>query len=548
MKNKFVKIPFLVLTASVVLVACGGKDTDTAVSKEDSKKVKLADKQVIKLLETSEIPSMDSSLATDSVSLMVMNNAMEGLYRLDKKNKPIPGIAKSVDISDDKLTYTFHLRDAKWSNGEPIKAQDFEYSWKRGINPDTAAQYAFIMYDVKNAEKINKKQESADKLGVHAKDDKTLVVELERPTDAFLSKMAFATFYPLNEEFVKSQGAQHGLEANTTLYNGPFKMTEWKHEEGWVLKKNPNYWDKDNVKLEELDFSVIKNVGTAVNLYTTEMSDRAILSAEFVDKYKNDPGFKTQAEPSLFFLRLNQNNAVLKNEKVRKAMNSVIDKDAMVNVLMNNGSVAADYFVPKKFVSDKDGKDFRETNGNLVKYDVANGKKLWGEAKKELGKSKVTLELLNYDSETSKKVGEYIKDQLEKNLDGLTVQIKQQPFAQKLELEKAQDYDISLAGWSPDYLDAISFMDIFVSGSPYNQMNYSNKEYDKLVKNAVSELDSKKRWEMLLDAEKILLKEDASIVPLYQRGTSMLLRENIKDVMYHPIGGNYSYKWAYVTK
>jgi oligopeptide transport system substrate-binding protein len=554
MKKKVTVVAAAVLSTSMFLTACGSSDkASTTEKKKDEKSGSeaLADKQVLNITDLAEIPSMDTVKSTDNVSFKVFVNAMEGLYRLDKNNKPIPGMAKSVDISNDKKTYTFHLRDAKWSNGEPVKAQDFVFAWRRAVDPATASEYAFILFDVKNAQKINKKELPLDKLGVTAKDDKTLVVELDNPVPYFLELTTFPTYFPQNEQFVKAQGDKYALEADKTLYNGPFMMTDWKHEQGWTLKKNPNYWDEDSVKLQEINTSVVKETSTAVNLYDSGQIDRVFLSAEFVDKYRNNPDFKTLLDSRLYFIRFNQKNPIFKNEKVREAIDLAYDKKGITNVILNNGSEPGYFLVPKAFVKGPDGKDFREANGNFRdgKNNAAKAKKLWEEAKKELGQDKITLEMLNYDDDSQKKVGEFIKSELEKNLPGLTVNIKQQPFKQKLDLEKKQDYQFSFSGWGPDYPDPMTFIDMFTTDSTFNQMSYSNKKYDNLVAKAKGELltDEKARWKALQEAEKILF-DDAAISPIYQRGFAYLEKPYVKNVAQHNFGGQFTYKWAYITK
>lgn len=541
----------LTLSTSIFVAGCGSGEKVSTTKKDKEKGV--ADKQVLNLIEAAEIPSMDTSKSTDSVSFRVFVNAMEGLYRLDKDNKPTPGMAKDVKISEDKKTYTFELRDAKWSNGEPVRAQDFVYGWQRTLDKALAAEYAFILFDIKNAQKVNKGELPPDQLGVKAKDDKTLVVELEQPTPYFIELTSFPTFFPLNEKFVKEQGDQHALEADKVLYNGPFTLSEWKHEQSYQLKKNPNYWEKDKVKLEEINVSIVKETSTGVNLYDSDQVDRVILSSEFVDKYKKNKAdeFKTKLDPRMYFLRFNQQNATLKNQKVREAIDLAYDKKGIANVILNDGSLPAYFLVPEKFTTGPDGKDFRTVNKNFrdSKNNAEKAKKLWEEAKKELGQDTITIELLNDDNGTRKKVGDFIKEELEKNLPGLKVNIKQQPYKQKLDLEKKLQYEFSLSAWSPDYPDPMTYIDMFVTGSSFNEMAYSNPKYDDLVTKAKGELlnDDKARWKALVEAEKILF-DDAAISPVYQQSTAYLEKTYVKGIANHTFGGDFSYKWAYVTK
>ncbi|MBJ8103747.1 MULTISPECIES: peptide ABC transporter substrate-binding protein [Bacillus cereus group] len=560
--KKLTAVVVPVLAMSVALTACSGsggekKTTTTSNSGEEKKSdIKYAAKQVLNRTENQEIPTMDTSKSTDTLGAQILGNTMEGLYRLDKDNKPIPAAAESSTKSEDGKKYTFKLRkDAKWSNGDPVTAKDFVYGWQRLLDKTTAAEYAFIAYYIKNAEAINKGEKPVTELGAKAVDDYTLEVELEKPVPYFLNLLAFPSYYPLNEKFVKEKGDKFGLEADTTVYNGPFVMSSWKHEQGWQLKKNDKYWDNKTVKLEEINYSVVKEVATKVNLYDTGSIDFTLLSGEFVDKYKsNKDEYGEYAESSTFFLRLNQKrngqDTPLKSKKLREAIALSVDKKGLANVILNNGSKATDQLVPKGLATGPDGKDYQDTFKNGLKQDTKKAAAAWEEAKKELGTDQVTIELLSYDDGTAKKIADYVKDQIEKNLKGVTINTKIQPFKQKLKLESAQDYEISYAGWSPDYADPMTFIDMFESKSPYNQMSYSNPKYDEMVQKAGNELlsDPKKRWEALGKAEKLFLEEDAGLVPLYQTGRSYVMKPNVKGIVKHNISPEYSFKWAYVTE
>ncbi|EJS14662.1 MULTISPECIES: peptide ABC transporter substrate-binding protein [Bacillus] len=551
-----------VLAMSMALTACSGsggekKTTTTSNGGEEKKSdIKYAAKQVLNRTETNEIPTMDTSKSTDTLGSQILGNTMEGLYRLDKDNKPIPAAAESSTKSEDGKKYTFKLRkDAKWSNGDPVTAKDFVFAWQRLLDPKTAAEYAFITYYIKNAEAINKGEKPVTELGVKATDDYTLEVELEQAVPYFLNLVAFPSYYPLNEKFVKEKGEKFGLESDTTVYNGPFVLTDWKHEQGWKLKKNDQYWDKKTVKLDEINYSVVKEVATRVNLYDTGAIDFALLSGEFVDKYRNKKDeFGTYSEPSTFYLRLNQKRAgqdtPLKSKKLREAIALSIDKKNLANVILNDGSKGADYLVPKGLAAGPDGKDFQETFKNGLKQDTKKAAAAWDEAKKELGKDQVTIEFLNYDTGNAKKVGEYVKDQIEKNLKGVTVNIKLQPFKQKLKLESEQEYDIAYGGWSPDYADPMTYLDMFETTNSQNQMSYSNSKYDESIKKSKTELmsDAKKRWEELGKAEKVLLEDDVALVPLYQNARSYVMQPNVKGIVKHNISPEYSFKWAYVEE
>ncbi|ACK92781.1 TPA: peptide ABC transporter substrate-binding protein [Bacillus paranthracis] len=546
MFKKVTSVVASVLCTSFLLTACSGeketKNTAKATNKNETK-------QSINLPYIAEIPTMDVTKATDSESMNVMRNVFEGLYTLGEDNKLIPGVAQSYDVSEDKKTYTFHLRESKWSNGTPVTAADFAFSWKRAVNPDTAAEYAFLFFDIKNAKRINSKELPVDQLGVKAIDDKTLEVQLEQPVPYFIELTTFATFLPINERYFESQGKQYGLEASKLVYNGAFTLDNWKHEQGFQLKKNPNYWDSKTVKLDAINFDIVKDKSTEINLYESGQLDRVGLTGEFVDKYRKNPDFKERSEVTVQFLRMNQKNEVLKNKNARLAISQAMNKKAFVDTVLNNGSLPADGFIPVDFAKSSDGKDFRKENGKLVKDDVKAAKEIWKKAKQELGKEQVTLELLTSDNVFAKKNAEYLKGELEKNLEGLTVNVKPQPRKQQIQLLLNSNYDLGVDVWAPDIPDPITFLDIFATDSSYNFDKYSNQAYDELIHQVKTDLAGNEtaRWEAMKQAEKILL-EDGAVAPFYQSGRSYLQRSSINGIVTNDFGGEFNYKFAEIKK
>ncbi|GGA98870.1 peptide ABC transporter substrate-binding protein [Macrococcus hajekii] len=552
MKKKSSLFLASLIAVSGFTAACsaGGGDSKDAGSSSNSSGGSGDSKQVLNLYWGSDIPSMDSSLATDQVSFDTFNQVMEGLYTLDKDDKAIPGVAEGEpEISKDGKTWTIKLRkDAKWSNGDPVTAKDFEFAWKRTVDPKTAAEYAYIMYDVKNAEAINSGKMKPEELGIKAIDDNTLEIQLEKNVPYFKELLAFATFLPQNEKFVKEKGDKYGTTKENTLYNGPFVLNEWKTEEKFQLVPNKEYWDKDKVKLDEVNYAIIKDQQTSLNLYTTGKLDRVGLTAEQVSKYKKDPDFSTELQSSVYFIRINQQkNKDLQNKNLRLALAKSIDKEKYVKTLLNNGAKATDYLTPGEFTLDKDGKDFNEGVKSPLNYDKEEAKKAYETAKKELGKDKFNIELLTYDADTSKKDAEYFKEQIETNLPGTSVTIKQQPFKQKLDLESKGNYDISFAGWGPDYPDPMTFLDMFVTDGPHNQTGYSNKEYDQLIDQARGPLldDTDKRWTTMQEAENKFL-DDAVIIPMFQKGVARLTQPHVKNFVTHKFGGDTTLKETYV--
>ncbi|MEB5650423.1 peptide ABC transporter substrate-binding protein [Mammaliicoccus sciuri] len=539
--SKIFKVLTMMLAAVLVLSACSSGGGSKGKSDE-----------TLDLQINGDIPTMDSAMATDGLSFDMFFQTMEGLYTLDKDDKAIPAVAKGdPKITNDGKKWTIKLRDdAKWSNGDPVTAHDFVFAWRKVVDPDTASEYAYILYDIKNAEEINSGDKKPEELGVKAVDDHTLEFELTKSLPYYKELLSFGTFMPQNEKFVKKQDDKYGTTVKTTLYNGPFKMTEWKTDDKVTLEKNDDYWDKDKVKLNKVNYKVVKEASTAVNLYETNKLDIVDLPAEQVKKYKDDKAFNTELDTVTYYFKLNEDTVPeFKNEDFRLAFAKAIDKEAYVKNNLNNGSIPTDNFVPKDFVKDSKGKEYQDSVKNTNQYNVKEAKEHYEKAKKALGKDKFTIELMTYDKDTAKRDAEYFKEQLEKNLDGVTIKIKQQPFKQKLDLVSKGEYEMSLENWIPDYPDPMTFLELYVTDGSHNNTGWSNKEYDSIIKAADSSLasDPDKRLSELQRAEGMLLNE-AGIVPLYQVGVAQLQKPNVKNVVNHQFGGVSTLKEAYIEK
>ncbi|MCD3220922.1 peptide ABC transporter substrate-binding protein [Mammaliicoccus sciuri] len=539
--SKIFKVLTMMLVAVLILSACSSGGGSKGKSDE-----------TLDLQINGDVPTMDSAMATDGLSFDMFFQTMEGLYTLDKDDKAIPAVAKGdPKITNDGKKWTIKLRDdAKWSNGDPVTAHDFVFAWRKVVDPDTASEYAYILYDIKNAEEINSGDKKPEELGVKVVDDHTLEFELTKSLPYYKELLSFGTFMPQNEKFVKKQGDKYGTTVKTTLYNGPFKMTDWKTDDKVTLEKNDDYWDKDKVKLNKVNYKVVKEASTAVNLYETNKLDIVDLPAEQVKKYKDDKAFNTELDTVTYYFKLNEDTVPeFKNEDFRLAFAKAIDKEAYVKNNLNNGSIPTDNFVPKDFVKDSKGKEYQDGVKNTNQYNVKEAKEHYEKAKKALGKDKFTIELMTYDKDTAKRDAEYFKEQLEKNLDGVTIKIKQQPFKQKLDLVSKGEYEMSLENWIPDYPDPMTFLELYVTDGSHNNTGWSNKEYDSIIKAADSSLASNpdKRLSELQRAEGMLLNE-AGIVPLYQVGVAQLQKPNVKNVVNHQFGGVSTLKEAYIEK
>jgi len=466
---------------------------------------------------------------------------MEGLYRLDKDGNAIPAMAASEpEVSEDGTVYTFTLRDAQWSNGEPVTANDFVYAWQRAVDPATASQYAYIMNTIKNAEAVNLGDAPKEELGVKAVDEKTLEVTLERPDPSFLSLTSFGTFTPINEAFATEKGEDFSTSPENHLYNGPFTWSEWDRDQGYVLTKNDTYWDKDNVALNKVDVRVVKDTSTVVNLYEANEVDYAGLSSEQVAAFQDDEEFQTGLRSSIGYFKFNQENELLSNPDAHKAIARAVDPSGIVDQLLNNGSFATTTFIPKEFIKYEDGTDY--TDG--IKHFETNPEEASSLWEKATGGEAVEIELLSFDNETSKQVTEYMKDQLETNLPNVTINISQQPFNNKLDREAKGDYEMSFALWGPDYQDPMTNLGIFTSDNGQNDVNYNSPAYDKLIEEAAAETNIDARYDKFKEAEKLLIEQDQAIMPIYQAGVAYLIRSNVENFNRQLFGADYQYKYV----
>jgi oligopeptide transport system substrate-binding protein len=560
--TRILALLLVVALVAGIFVGCGPKETPaeeqakgtTEQAEGDKEEEKNDEPQVLRLIDSSDIPSLDPSVATDAVSFKVLANIQEGLYSLTKNDAVEPGVAESYTMAEDGLTYTFKLREnAIWTNGETVTAHDFVYSWRRLADPNTVSQYNFMLETagIVNAAEVIKGELPVEELGVTALDDYTLEVKLAVPVPYFISVITFPSFLPLNEEFVASHGDAFGTSIETTLFNGPFVLSTWETEYEYVMTKNDQYWEADRVKLDTIQSRIVKDSNTSINLYEAGDVDRAGLVGEQIEQYEEHPHLVSIPGVTVFYLKMNQANEVFSNINARKAFAMAIEKTFIADEILANGSMGADYLVPKTLASGPDGKDFRDGAGLYNSYSKEEAAKYWAIAKEELGVDTVEIEFLTFDSESSRRISEYIQGQLQANLEGLTVVIAQQPFKNKLALEKAGDFDFSFSGWGPDYADPMTFLDMWTTDSGHNELSYSNEEYDTIIQRAKSgdlTTDLATRWTELQRAEKILLGDDVALIPIFQKGAKGLEKPYIKNLYRHNFGPDYTYKDTYLDK
>lgn len=547
---KKLKMMGIMLFVSTVLVGCG-TTAETKIDEKATEKTSVS-KKVLNLMENSEIGSMDSIFTQDEASINAQSNVFEGLYQLDEKDQLIPAAAKEMpEISEDGKRYTIKLReDGKWSNGDAVTANDFVFAWRKLANPKNQANYFFLLEGtILNGTAITKEEKAPEELGVKALDDYTLEVTLEKPVPYFTSLLAFSPFFPQNEAFVKEKGQAYGTSSEMIVSNGPFLMKNWDQSAmSWDFVRNPDYYDKEKVKSETIHFEVLKETNTVYNLYESGELDVAVLTGDFAKQNRDNPDYEAIERSKVYSLRLNQKRnekpSIFANENVRKALAYALDKKSLVDNILANGSKEIYGYIPEKFVYNPEtNEDFRHEAGALVKTDAKKAKEYLDKAKEELN-GDVAIELLSRDGDSDRKVAEFIQGQLQETLPGLTINVKTVPLNNAIELMRKGDYELSVGMWGPDYQDPMTFLESSVSG---NRMNYSSPTFDQLIEEATTKYanDPETRWQTLIKAEKVLVEEDAALIPLYQEARSQLVRPGVKGIQYHNFGATSTYKYAY---
>ncbi|EGO7885660.1 peptide ABC transporter substrate-binding protein [Enterococcus faecalis] len=537
------------IATGFLLAACGG--TKEAAEKVDSGN--LAAEQKISISSPAPISTLDTTQTTDKNTFTMAQHLFEGLYRFDDDSATVPALAKDVKISDDGRKYHFTLREGiKWSNGEPITAQDFVYSWKKLVTPATIGPNAYLLDSVKNSFEIRNGEKSVDELGISAPNDKEFIVELKQAQPSFLAVVSIAWLAPQNQKFVEAQGKDYALDSEHLLYSGPFTLANWDAtSDTWTLKKNPEYYDADQVKLTEVAVSTIKEDNTGINLYQANELDLVRINGQYVQQYQEDPGYVSHPDVANYFLDFNKKEGTpLANVHLRKAIGQAIDKEALTQSVLNDGSKPLNGLIPSKlYANPETDEDFRAYSGEYLKNDVKKAQAEWTKAQADVGK-KVKLSLLAADTDQGKRIAEYVQSQLQENLPGLEITISSQPSNNVNQSRREKNYELSLSGWIAGSSELDSYFNLYAGESSYNYGNYHNAKYDQLVEDArtINANNPEKQFAEYKEAEDILLNQDAAQVPLYQSASNYLINPKLKGISYHLYGDYFHLRNAYLTE
>jgi oligopeptide transport system substrate-binding protein len=545
----------LILGLGLFLAACGGDESSDNKDKteqngnsgENGDKGSSDVEQVLNVNIKSEPPSLHPGLATDTTSAAVLYQTFEGLMRINQEGVPEPAMAAAEpEVSDDLLTYTFKIRDdAKWSNGDPVTANDFEYAWKWVLDPANAdTDYAYQLYVIKGAQAAKEEGGSLDEVGVKALDEKTLEVTLEQPTPYFLDLTAFYTYYPVNKNVVEGN-KEWALEAGDAyVTNGPFLLDSWSHKDKIVLKKNPTYWDADTVKLETINMFMIDDENTALEMYNAgdldwvgSPTDSVPLAA--IPKLKEEGQLNITPLAGVYYYAFNTKEAPFDNANIRKAFAHAINRQGIVDNITKGEQIPAMALVPPSI--------WEESNeGYFADNDVETAKEYLEKGLEELGLDKLPPIKLSYNtSEAHAVIAQAVQDMWSKNL-GVDVELNNEEWNVYLDSMGSGNFQVGRMGWLADFNDSINFLEIFNTVGGNNYTNWEDAKYQELLAKSRTETDPAARKAVLREAEGIFM-EAMPIAPIYFYTNVWTAKDYVKGVEVSGLG-DAQYKWGYIEK
>lgn len=506
--------------------------------------------QKIKLNLYCEPPSLDSRKAIDTTSMNVLNMLFEGLMRIDENHQPQPAVAKEIKISEDGKTYLFYLKDSLWSNGDSVTAQDFIYAWEKILDPKYPADYAQKLFIIRNAEDVKSGRLAADQIGMRAINESTLEVQLENPTPYFLELLSFPTFFPIHRTTDQLHPNWSSDASSDFISNGPFQLKSWEHENELVLVKNPLYWDANNVKLEQIELTMVSDTSTELLMFERNELDWAgsplsNLPNEVIPILKKTGNFVSYPIAAVYYYVFNVERFPFNNVLLRKAFALAIDRQSIIDHILQADQIAATSLVPPLFHP-----DFQQTY--FHDGDRENAKKLFDQALNELNLSIddfPTVTLSFNSNREHEKIAQAIQNQW---LEVFGVSVELENFDWKVYLAKTQNHDFTIArlGWVGDFNDPIAFLQLYKEKNSekggMNATQWENEKYKHLLNQAISAVNAAERTKHLQQAETVLM-EEMPIIPLYYITHSYLKKKYIKNVYLSPMGF-VDFKNAYVDE
>jgi oligopeptide transport system substrate-binding protein len=504
--------------------------------------------QEITFVLSNQPDSIDPSYTNNSFASFVLANCFEGLVTYDENGEIAPGDAESWESNDDMTVYTFHLRDGlKWSDGSDLTAQDYVWTAKHVCTPDTTAQYLnmYTDYIVGCQEYYDSGDDS--NFGVKALDDQTLEFDLKNTCSYFVDLVSMWCFNPVKQDTVETNGDKWTQSPDTYVCNGPFKMAEINNGESYVLEKNENFWDADNTTLQKLTFRYILDTSTALTAYENGEVDgiRSIPSGDLARLKAEDAGLKTTPNYGTVYYDINCSKEPYNNPNVRKALNLAIDRDELINnVVQLDAQPAYSWLAPGYVSNGKDITEGRSDFGLSEHADPDAAKAALAEAGYDDPSTFPTLQLSYYSDDTAKKVAEALAEMFETNL-GIKVEVSSADWAVFYDAVQNGNYEVAAMGWSADYINPMSFLPLLYTNDVSNTIFYSNTDYDAIVDQARVESDPAKYAELVEKADETA-SNDYPVIPLYYKANSYLMHDNVSGY-YMISNGNLYFRYAKVA-
>lgn len=549
MKRSFFLL-LMLLGLTLLLAACnfGGEEepaTSEEPSTDDAPEEASEGPKEINLVIPSEPPSLHPQLATDTTSDVIIRSLFEGLTTL-KDGEVINAAAENVEVSEDLLTYTFTLRDAQWSNGDPVTAEDFAYAWEFALNPENASEYASILYPIKGAQSYNLGEGTVEDLGIEVVDEKTLKVTLENPTPYFLELTAFKTYFPIHK--ATAEANKNWYSEAGFISNGPFVLSDWQHGGSITLDKSESYWDKDNVALDKVNISMVESETTAATMFDAGEIDFIgnpfqTVGLDVINKYKQEGILKIQDHTALYMYKFNTTGEFTSNVNIRKALTLAIDRQTLIDNITKGEQTPALGMVPPSV------KGFEEDRGYFKDNDIEEAKKALELGMKELGisdPSEIKINISFNTSEAHAAIAQFIQEGWRTNL-GIDVSLDNSEWQVYLDKLTNLDYDVGRLGWIADYNDAYTFLEQYDSAeNGNNDTGWENPQYAELLTQSNSETDPAKRLELLKQAEAIIMAE-YPVAPIYYY-TNLSVKKDYVENIEPDVLGNIYLKYTDINK
>nr|WP_308440898.1 peptide ABC transporter substrate-binding protein [Secundilactobacillus yichangensis] len=496
--------------------------------------------KTLKVTIPGEPMTIDPNKSIETNGAAVISQISEGIYRRNADNKIVPGVVeKIVKPTENGTKYTFTIKkDAKWQNGDPVTSQDFVTSMQRNADPATKSQATTDTQYIQNFTAVNSGKMNKSQLGIHAENSRNFSIKLSRPVPYM--NYEFVNYRPLNTDAVKKFGSKYGSSAETTVANGAYEIKDWTgSNDSWHYVKNPHYWDAKDVKIANIDVQVAKDDNTAQNLFNAGTVQLTSINGQYVKANANNKEEVVTKNGRNNYIYFNSKRPATANENFRKAISMVIDRKALANNVLQDGSTAATNIVPKDYAKNPtNGKDFIDEVGDQAPTDVNKAKDYWSKAQKEIGKDKVSIDFLVDDTDTEKKVAEYVQGAVEKNLKGVTINIISVPHGTHVSRDFTTDFDITTVGWGPDYPDAQNFLDGMQSQNSINFSKTKDPQYDALMAkvNDTTHYTAAQRYEFEKQADKRLMSI-AAVAPTFQTAQAHLVNKDLGGLKWDTLSG-----------